>query len=182
MHPVLFQIGGVTLYSFGLMVAVGCLISGLWLLRHGRSRGIDPNLLLDLAIGLFLSGLLGARLSFVLLHLDWYRLHPLEIIQIQQGGLVVYGGVLLAVLFGVFFTRRKTLSFWAIADLVVPFWVLGQAFGRIGCFLNGCCYGRPSSLFFAVRLPASALRVHPTQLYESAGLFFLFGGLLYARR
>ena len=172
MYPILFAIGGINLYSFGFSVAVGFLISSFLLLKECRRKGIDANPILDLALGSFISALVGGRLLYVLLHQSWYGAHPFEIFQVQRGGLIAYGGILLGVLFAIVFLRLKRISFWKAADLLIPFGVLTQAFGRIGCFLNGCCYGRPSSLF----------GIHPTQLYESFGLFLLFAGLRYADR
>ena len=172
MYPILFTIGGVNLYSFGLSVAVGFLISSFLLLKECRRKGVDANPILDLALGSFTSALIGARLLYVFLHQGWYRTHPLEIFQVQRGGLIAYGGILLGIFFSIVFLRLKRISFWETADVLIPFGVLTQAFGRIGCFLNGCCYGKPSSLF----------GIHPTQLYESFGLFLLFAGLRYADR
>jgi len=182
MYPVLFELGPIKIYSFGVMTAIGFLVSTLWFLKRCKQKGDDPDLFFNLALGLFISGIIGARLFYVLQHLDWYQRRPLEIFLIQGGGLVAHGGVLLALLFGAAFTRWKKISFWKAADLVVPFWALGHAFGRIGCFLNGCCYGSPSTLPFALRVPGTPLRIHPVQLYESLGLFVLFGGLLVADR
>ena len=182
MHPVLFEFFGIRIYSFGVMTAIGFVVAVLWLMKTNRRKGFHPESLLDLAFGLFVSGLIGARLFFVLLNLDWYQTYPLEIFQLQKGGLVAYGGFFLAVVFAIVFTRLKSIPFWEAVDLVAPAWILGLAFGRIGCFLNGCCYGKPSGSFLARLFSGSGEAIHPTQLYESAGLFLLFLGLTVADR
>ena len=167
MHPILFEIGGIRIYSFGVMTAVGFLIAVTLLFNSNRRKGFHPDAMSDLALGLFISGLVGARALFILLNWEQFRDTPWDMLQFQKGGLVAYGGVFLAILFTVAFTRLKSIPFWESVDLMAPLWILGLAFGRIGCFLNGCCYGRPTRFF----------GTHPTQLYESVGLFLLWIGL-----
>ena len=167
MHPILFEIWGIRIYSFGVMAAIGFLVAFVLLLRSNRRKGFHPESMSDLAFGLFISGFVGARALFVLLNWEQFQDSPLAMVQFQKGGLVAYGGVFLTVLFAALFTRFKSIPFWESADLIAPFGILAVAFGRIGCFLNGCCYGRPSRFF----------GTHPTQLYESTGLFLLFVGL-----
>jgi len=174
MYPILFEIGPFRVYSFGVMAAIGFLFVALWLRETARREKFYPSQLLDLSLGLFVSGLIGSRLLFVALNLDWYRVRPLEIFQLQRGGLVAYGGILATLLFGIFFTRWKRMPFWEVADLLMPLGLLGLAFGRIGCFLNGCCYGKPTSFFLARVFWGKQGPVHPTQIYESWGLLLLF--------
>lgn len=109
--------------------------------------------------------------------------HPprdcLEVFKFWHGGLAYYGGFLLAVPVGLWFARRRRLGVWRIADLVAPFIALGLFFGRMGCFLNGCCFGSECDLPWAVRFPGQAQAVHPTQLYEAAAALAI-AALLYA--
>ena len=174
MHPVLFSIGFVTIYSFGTMIAVGYLLAGSLLWREARRKRKDPAVLLDLGIGMMLSALLGGRALYIILNLRDYLEDPLEAFRIQHGGLVFYGGLVGAILFTLFFIRRKHLLLWETLDEMTPYAALVHAFGRVGCFLNGCCYGRPTSLFWGVTLPGHKLPLHPTQLYESFFLIVLF--------
>lgn len=95
------------------------------------------------------------------------------------GGLTYYGGLLLAIPGGLWFARRKGLGMGRVADLTAPFIALGLFFGRLGCFFNGCCYGRPTDSFIAIHLPGHGHGVHPTQLYESLGALALFFVLLF---
>ena len=93
-------------------------------------------------------------------------------LMLQKGGLAWQGGFLGGTLAGVWFARSKKLSLRPVLDLVAPYIALGQAIGRIGCFLNGCCYGKPVS--WGIYFPTHGARLHPTQLYEMAGLFIIF--------
>ena len=174
MHPILFSIGIFTIYSFGTMIAVGYLVAGMLLWHDMHQKGKTPVLYLDLGIGLMLFALLGGRLLYMLLHLKMYLEDPLEIFKIHHGGLVFYGGFLGALLFALFFIRRKRLPGWETLDDMTPYAVLVHAFGRIGCFLNGCCYGKPTGLWWGVIFPGGEVSLHPAQLYESLFLFLLF--------
>jgi phosphatidylglycerol:prolipoprotein diacylglycerol transferase len=138
---------------------------------------------------------------YVAMNWDYFRLHPLLILRIDQGGLVFYGGFLAAALGLVFFARRRHEPVLPLFDFVATALPLGHAFGRIGCFLNGCCYGRPWSGALAVRFPADSppwqhqmeagrilraatdsLPVHPVQLYEAAFNLALYALLAWQYR
>jgi phosphatidylglycerol:prolipoprotein diacylglycerol transferase len=112
--------------------------------------------------------------------------HPprdcLEVLKFWHGGLAFYGGFLLAVRVGLWFARRKALGVWRVADLVSPFIALGLFFGRMGCYLNGCCYGPACELPWAVRFPGHRDLVHPTQLYEAAAALAISAVLYYGVR
>ncbi len=174
MHPIFFSVGTLTVYSFGTLIAVGVLLATLLVWRDAKKRGENPSVLLDLGLGLVFFALLGGRILYVLLNLEWYLSDPLEIFRIQHGGLVFYGGLAGAFAFALIFIRKKHLPFWKTLDRMVPYAVLVHAFGRIGCFLNGCCYGKPTESFLGVTFPNLAFPRHPTQLYESGFLFLLF--------
>ena len=174
MHPILFSIGIFTVYSFGTLLAVGTLFAVWVLFRDTRRNGRNPAPLLDLGTGLLLSGLLGARLLYVFLHLEEYLRDPLEIFRFQHGGLVFYGGLAAALLFAWSFIQRKALPLRQTLDEIAPYALLVQAFGRIGCFLNGCCYGKPTLSWWGILFPGRPVRLHPTQLYESFFLLVLF--------
>lgn len=106
----------------------------------------------------------------------------LEALKFWHGGLAYYGGFLFAAPIGLWYARRKQLGVWRIADLVSPMIALGLAFGRVGCFLNGCCYGKPCTSAWCVRFPVTATAVHPTQLYEAAGALLIFFVLYFGVR
>ena len=143
MFPELFEIPflGITLKSYGLMIALGFL-AGLWTAgRRAERMGVRSETLSDLAVWLIVGGIVGARVFYVLQYWGDFRDRPWTVLAIWQGGLVFYGGFLAAVAAGFWFVARRNLDPWPIADCVAPSVAMAYAFGRIGCFLNGCCWG-----------------------------------------
>ena len=183
MHPILFELGPLSLRSYGLLVALA-FYSGLQLARWAaHRRGISDVFILDLCLVLILSGLLGARLFYVALNATYFLSKPWDIFKVWEGGLVFYGGFLGAAAAGVFFARLRHQSVGIVADCIAPALALGQAVGRLGCFFAGCCYGRPTTHFWAIQFkdPAAlaplGIDLHPVQLYESALCLALAAGL-----
>lgn len=174
MYPVLVRIGPINIYSYGVMLALAFLVAIFLARRHAIFLGMDGDAIIDLGIWLIISGILGARLLYVLLNLNYYKEVPLESVMIWRGGLVWYGGLISAVLVAVWFLRKRKMPILKTGDLMLPYVALGQAIGRIGCFLNGCCYGKPTALAFGVSFTSAQAPVHPTQLYESAAMFLLY--------
>ena len=182
MHPILFQFGSFTIYAYGFFIAVG-FVTALTLtsLKIRKSKiGISFGNLIDLFFYTVLSALIGSRVLFVWINFDNYRQHPLQIFKLWEGGLVFYGGVILAVGVSFWYMRWHRLPLWKVADLISPFIALGLSFGRIGCFLAGCCYGKETSLPWAVifKSPDSLaplnVPLHPTQLYDAANGLAIF--------
>lgn len=159
MYPVLFKIGPVQVYSYGVMLALAFLVVAFLARRRALSLGMNGDDILDLCIWLIVSGLIGGRILFILLNLDYYRDNPIETVMLWRGGLVWYGGLIAAVAVAIIFLSAKKMPVLKTGDLMMPYVALGQSIGRIGCFLNGCCYGKAG---------------HPTQLYESAAMFVVF--------
>ena len=172
MHPIICKIGPVTIYSFGLMLAAAVLVCSYLLGKEAALKGIAKDLIHDFVFLIVFSGLVGARIFYILLNLDFFKQNPKEIMMIQNGGLAWQGGLLAAALTGIVFIRRKGLPILKFADLAAPYIALGQAIGRVGCFLNGCCYGKP--VWWGVYFPVYGERLHPTQLYDSFGLLIIF--------
>jgi phosphatidylglycerol---prolipoprotein diacylglyceryl transferase len=137
MFPILAKFADITIHTYGVMLAIGFLLGILLALREARRVGIDPNRILDLAFYFLIAGLLGSRLFYVLGHWDDFRSHPVEMIMFWQGGLVFYGGLILAFPVGLWYLRKYRLSFPAVADVIAPSIAIGQAFGRLGCFSAG---------------------------------------------
>ncbi len=172
MHPIICQIGPLTIYSYGLMLAIAVVVCSSLLSRDAKRYQIKSEVILDLVFWIVVFGLIGARIFYVLLNLDFYLNHPWKIIAIQEGGLAWQGSFVSGMLAGIFFIKKHALPLRPTLDLVAPYIALGHSIGRIGCFLNGCCYGRevPWGIFF----PAYQARLHPTQLYESVSLFIVY--------
>jgi len=173
MHPVIYRLGPITLYSYGFMVAAGFIIATLLASRQASRFNIPQDRVTTLSLVVLISGILGARVLYVLLNLREYIANPLEIFMITHGGLAFFGGIAAAFLAGLIYARRARLSVYDIADLLAPYIALGHSMGRIGCLLNGCCFGRPSGGTFGIMFRDGVIRV-PTQLYSSLYLLFLY--------
>jgi len=175
MRSTLFKLFGIPIRAYGLMMVIGFVVGVGRAARVARSRRIAPERMWDLGLVVLVSGVLGARLVYVLLNPETESFR--EFFAVWNGGLSFHGGIAFAVLFGWLFVRRVGIPFWVAADLCAPSGALGYAITRIGCFLNGCCYGAPTSLPWAVRFndhgtitPPS----HPTQIYAALANLAIF--------
>ena len=177
MHPILFHLGPVTFYSYGLMIALGFLSASALAGRRARALGLDPASVQNAALIVLLAGLVGGRLGYVIFRWDLYRPNPWEILRLDHGGLVFFGGFSGGLLGVVWAIHRARLPLLRTVDLLIPPMVVAHALGRIGCFLNGCCYGRFTTVPWGVVFPSESLPRHPTQLYESVALIGIFLGL-----
>lgn len=191
MYPEIFGL----IKSYGLMLAVSFGLGLALSLRRGRVHALRPDDIVDLVFGVLVASLVGVRLFYVVTHAaefgpggdfdPWYRAFF-----IWDGGLTLYGGILLCIVTVWWQARRRGIPFLVIADVFSPGVVLGIGITRIGCFLAGCCYGMPSEIGCAVHFPAGSpawrqfgdVAVHPSQLYGSLGGFAVFGLLLLLER
>lgn len=176
MHRVLFQVGGLTVYSYGVMLAVGFIVATLVARYRFKLQYKNPDIILDFVLAAVVGGIVGARLFYVIGNWSEFRGHLGKIFSINMSGLVFYGGLVLGLALVVAVGFWKKVKFWSIMDLAGLCLPLGLAFGRVGCFLNGCCYGKPTTLPWGITFPTVAPLVarHPTQLYElvlDLGLF-----------
>jgi len=175
MYPVLFEIGPLTLRTYGVFVAVGFFAAFSLLYSEAKRKNFYPQKILDLELIILIFGILGARALHVLVNLDFYAKNIPDIFLVWRGGLAFTGGFILAITAGAVFAVKNRLPFWKIADFVVPYVALGHAIGRIGCFLNGCCFGAPAAQpFLGVIFPGDAIYRHPTQLYAAFLLLSIF--------
>lgn len=186
MHPVLLNIGPLTIHTYGFLIALGFLIGVYVNKRLAVLNGIDPDRMVDLSFWCLISGFIGARLLFVLTLWSEFMLDPMRILRVWEGGLVFFGGPIAAVPVGLWYLRRHKVNIWKMMDAGIPGLVIGHAFGRLGCLAAGCCYGKPTGGDWGVRLHSDlvdlnlqGIPLHPTQLYESAALFLLFFALVY---
>ncbi len=190
MKKIALDLGGFSLHWYGVLVALGFL-AGLWTASRRAARdGLPGERIVDLGPWLILGAIAGARALYVIsFWRDEFASQPLlEIFMVHHGGLVFYGGLIGASLATIFYTRRHKLPLWPVADILAPSIALGHAFGRIGCLMNGCCYGRACAWPWAIQFPpdhaTQGAGVHPTQIYEAILNLGLYAALaaLYRRR
>ena len=187
MYPIAFEIGSLSIRWYGVMAAVGFLAAAWLLDRNRRFAGLTKDQCSTILLLGLICGILGARIVYVVQFFKFYRDDLWRIVRIDQGGLVFYGGFILALLVIVGYTLKRKLDPVRVFDVMAPSMALAHCCGRIGCFLNGCCYGRATTAFWGVTPPAGselALRVgcvplHPVQLVEAGENFLLC--LLYCR-
>ena len=188
MHPILFQVGPLTVYTYGFFIAVGLLVGLSLALKEAKRTGVDHQAVLDLVFYSVLAGIIGARIFYVAQNFSFYQDKLLNVLKIWEGGLVFQGGLIFAIPFAWVLIKKKKLSFWQTFDMLAPYIALGQAFGRIGCFSAGCCFGKPTNLPWAVTftnpktLAPFGIPLHPTQLYSAAVLFLIFFILFFWRK
>ncbi len=182
MDPVCFHLLGRPVYWYGVLVAAAFLACIAHLTLLGRRAGYGSAFVSDLAFWIMVSGIAGARAAYVLANAVEFRAAPGLILRVDQGGLVFYGGLLGATVAALLYARFKGVPWAPFSDFVVTALPLGQAIGRLGCFLNGCCFGRPGTAPWCV-WAHDALR-HPVQIYETALALLIYAGLAwyYPRR
>lgn len=162
----------VTIYSYGLMMAIAVIVCTLMLARDAYRANIKIDIVFDVVFWAVVGGVAGARLFYVLLNFSFFFDYPEEIIKIQNGGLAWQGGLIAGFLVSAMFVRAKKLKLSTMLDFFAPYVALGQSIGRIGCFLNGCCYG--TEVVWGIYFPLHDAILHPTQLYLAGGLFVIF--------
>lgn len=195
MHPILFKIPlfglfgheYLPIYSYGVMVALGFLLGSWYVSRQARNFGEDPAKALDLVFYILIAAILGSRILHVLVaEREKFFENPLYLFRIWEGGLVFYGGFIASLLVSVWFFRKHKLPALKFCDFFAPAIALGHAIGRQGCFLAGCCHGRPllHETWYSVTFPfdpnslaPSGVPLYPTQLMESGAEFLIFLGL-----
>ncbi len=190
MFPILFRLGGLTIYAYGFFLILGIVVAGILAILRVRKEDlrIPFERLADLFFYAVLSAIVGSRILFVLINFDLYRENPLRIFKIWEGGLVFYGGLILAIGVSIGYMRWYRLPIRKLFDLISPLLALGLFFGRIGCFFAGCCYGKETSLPWGVIFtdPNSLARLnvplHPTQLYDAANGLVIFLFLLWKEK
>jgi phosphatidylglycerol:prolipoprotein diacylglycerol transferase len=173
MHPEICTIGPLVVYSYGFMLVVAFLTAVTLASREAQRQGINPDFIFNVNFIVFIFGIIGARIFYVSYNLGYYFENPQEIIMLSHGGMSWFGGFFLGLSAGLIYLKLKKESVYKILDLMVPFLALAQSIGRIGCFLNGCCFGR-ESLLYGIYFPAHGKILIPTQLYSSFLLLLIF--------
>ena len=190
MHPILFKIGPVVIKSYGVLLALSFGIGLILSLARAKKERIKPEIMLDLFLVVLISSIFGSRFFYVIFHLEEFAGNFWDTVNLFQssgeigiGGLSMVGGVVLAIISGIIFLYVRKLNVWKIADLVSPAFPLGLAITRVGCYLNGCCFGKPTASGCGVVFPSDSypgylfpdIPLYPAQLYSSflGGLMFL---------
>lgn len=175
MYPEILRIGSLTVHSYGLMIALAILVAAIAIYREAPREKIDPDHVLEAVIVAAIFGLLGSRILYVALNWGYYSTKPLSAILTQFEGLTFYGAMFGGVIALFIWSRWRQFGFLKMADLLAPYLALGYAFGRVGCFLNGCCYGKEATVPWALPINmADAVLRHPVQLYAAFGGLIIF--------
>ncbi len=182
MSPTLFKIGPFAIHSYGVALAIAVFL-GIYIVEFkAKKNGIDSQKIYDFAFWVLITAIAGARVLFVVTHLGDYRDELWRVVAIWEGGLTFYGGLIPAVVVGILYLKKQKLNVWKVTDFTAPAIALGIGIVRIGCFLNGCCFGKPTQLGCGVRFPPGSYpyhqfpteTIHPTQLYSSLTGFLIF--------
>ena len=184
MFPILIRLGPVTIHTYGFMMALGVASGLLFLYLQSKRQGLDAVKLVDAGFYTILVSLVGAKLILFVGNVSYYLEYPAELLSLARSGGVFQGGLVFGVIFAVWYFRRRQIRFWKAADIIGPALALGHGFGRIGCFMAGCCYGRvcdsPWGVYFESQYAHDLTGIplgralHPVQLYEGALNFVNF--------
>src|SRR5829696_162443 len=188
MHPILFEIGRFPVYTYGVLLAVAYLLGLQFALVRARSRGLDPNRVMDLGIWIIISALAGAKLLLLIIDFDSFGRSPADLLTLLRSGGVFYGGLIAAVVVALWYLWRHKMPVWQVTDVFAPGIALGHVVGRLGCLFAGCCFGKPTSVPWAITFHSEYaaqnvgtplnVPLHPTQLYEAGAELLILGILL----
>ena len=192
MHPILFEIGGFPIYTYGVLLAAAYLLGLQFALKRARRRGLDPNRVMDLGIWIIVSALAGAKLLLLIVEWDTYTASFSQLLTLVRSGGVFYGGLIAAVTVALWYLWRHRMPVWQVTDVFAPGIALGHVIGRLGCLFAGCCFGKPTSVPWAITFHdkyaeqnvGTPLEVplHPTQLYEAGAELLILVLLLVTER
>ena len=186
MYNDLFSIGPFTVRGYGLMITIGVLAALFIAEARAKKRDINADVLYPLTLVCVGFGFAGAKVLFCIV--EWRQFFNNTWQLLTGNGVVVYGCIIGGVLAALLYCRFKKLNFWDYFDIVLPSVAVAQGFGRIGCFLAGCCYGRETNSFFGIAFTHSdyapnGVKLLPTQLFSAAGMFLIAGFLFwYAKK
>jgi len=173
MHPILYKCSFFTIYTYGVFVAFAFVVASVFLSIEAKRRHFDENVLYNLSILLLVSGIIFARLFYVSLNWDFFKDNLAEIVMLAHGGLVWFGGLIGACVCGFVFIKINKLPLWETFDLLAPMAALVQSIGRMGCFFNGCCYGKAVGAW-GVYFPVHGRLLFPSQILDSLTLLSIF--------
>ena len=190
MYPIAFSIGPLTVRWYGVMAALGFLAAAMLIQYNRKEAKLTSDQAANLVFIAMICGVLGSRIFYVIQFFDEFRNNLGDIIRIDKGGLVFYGGFILATIALFVYSKMAKLDFLKVFDVTTPALAMGHAFGRIGCFLNGCCFGTVTDSCFGVKYPLYSeaymkypdAALHPVQVYEAIFNVILCGILIYLIR
>src|SRR3954462_15424988 len=192
MYPRLFELGPMTVYTYGLLLAAAYLLGLKLAMVRAKSRGLDANRVLDLGIYIIISALIGAKLLLLVTDFKTFSTNPRELLTLARAGGVFYGGLILAVAVALLYIRKVGLPLWTTTDVFAPGIALGHVVGRFGCLFAGCCFGKPTTLPWGITFTDTfaatnvgtplGIPLHPTQLYEAGAELLILGILLVSER
>lgn len=186
MRNELFRIGSVTIYGYGLMIAIGIVMAYIVAVYRVKKKQIEPSHVYSLTIWVLLGGIIGAKLLFWITQIKNIMNNPKTLLDISSG-FVVYGGIIGGIITGYVYCKRKDINFLQYSDLCIPSVALAQGFGRIGCLFAGCCYGTETDSWFGITFHESAfapngIKLVPTQVLSSVFDFAVFLILIFIAR
>src|SRR5213593_2541226 len=192
MYPRLLELGPITVYTYGVLLAAAYLLGLKVAMVRAATRGLDSARVLDLGIYIIISALVGAKLLLLVTDFQTFRSDPRELLTLARSGGVFYGGLILAVTVALLYIRRAGLPLWTTCDVFAPGIALGHVIGRFGCLFAGCCYGKPTMKPWGITFidPFAAANVgtalgvplHPTQIYEAGAELLILILLLTTER
>ena len=192
MHPILFEVGGFPVYTYGLLLAAAYLLGLQFALVRARARGLNPNRVMDLGIWIIVSALVGAKAMLLVVERDRFEWSMNDLMNLFRSAGVFYGGLIAAVLVALFYLWRHRMPVWTVTDVFAPGIALGHVIGRLGCLFAGCCFGRATSVPWAMTFDNQFAHenvgtplnqpLHPTQLYEAGAELLILGLLLALER
>ena len=180
MHPILFQFGIIKIYSYGFCVAIGIFVGFIIIQKETQRLARDVEEMSDYIFYGVIISFIGARIFYVIIYFDTFKYNFFDVFKIWQGGLIFYGSFITAFIYSFIYLRIKKMGFWETGDIVSVAVPLGQFFGRLGCTCAGCCYGKISSLPWAIvfhntnSIAPLGISMHPTQLYSALCNFLIF--------
>ena len=186
MYNDILKIGPLSIHGYGLMIGIGVIVALVVAAKRAKKSGLDTDFVYGLGLVTLVFGFIGAKLLYCIVEIEAFLNEPMQVL--SGSGFVLYGGIIGGILAAMVYCKYKKVNFFEYFDLAVPSVAIAQGFGRIGCFLAGCCYGRETDscigiMFHNSSIASNGIKLIPTQLFSSAGNFLIaLVLLLYARK
>jgi phosphatidylglycerol:prolipoprotein diacylglycerol transferase len=186
MYNDILKIGPLSIHGYGLMIGIGVIVALVVAAKRAKKRGLDTDFVYGLGLITLVFGFIGAKLLYCIVEIEAFLNEPMQVL--SGSGFVLYGGIIGGILAAMVYCKYKKVNFFEYFDLAVPSVAIAQGFGRIGCFLAGCCYGRETDscigiMFHNSSIAPNGIKLIPTQVFSSAGNFLIaLVLLLYARK